>query len=69
MERDSFCLSLLPFPMCLVLLTKAFKPDRIDINICQLTKPCKQFSDRYHAQELEVYCHIARQSSVMLLFL
>lgn len=46
--------------MCLALFTKAFKPGRIDINICVLTEPCKQFSGRYHAQKILNNCLIAR---------
>ena len=53
-ERDSFCSALLSFPMCLVLLAKAFKPGRIAFNICVLTKLCKQLNDRYDARQLWV---------------
>ena len=58
-EQDSFCSVLLSFPMYLILVTKVFRPGKIDINICVLAKPFKQFNDRYLVQELWDNCLIA----------
>ena len=38
--------------MYLILVTKVFRPGKIDINICVLAKQFKQFNDRYLVQEL-----------------
>ena len=58
-EQDSFCSVLLSFPMYLILVTKVFRPGKVDINICVLAKPFKQFNDRYLVQELRDNCLIA----------